>query len=244
MTSRQRRSLDTFTILPQPDETSCGPTCLHAIYAYYQQPHDLNQLIQEVPTLKDGGTLAVWLACHALQTGFRATIYTYNLQIFDPSWFQQGHIDIANRLQLQRKYKRGYTLHQATEAYCQFLSLGGQLKFENLSRELLRHFLRKKVPILTGLSATYLYETPREYGPRNDYDDVRGDPSGHFVVLCGYQQASKEILVADPFRPNPSRSHKYHVFIDQLINAILLGILTYDANLLVIQPGRNAKKGS
>jgi len=24
-----------FEILPQPDDTACGPTCLHALYAYY-----------------------------------------------------------------------------------------------------------------------------------------------------------------------------------------------------------------
>jgi hypothetical protein len=36
---------------------------------------------------------------------------------------------------------------------------------------------------------------------------------------------------------NPvAAGHRYHVRVDRLINAILLGIVTYDANLLVIQP--------
>jgi hypothetical protein len=45
------------------------------------------------------------------------------------------------------------------------------------------------------------------------------------------------VLVADPMYDNPvSKTHRYEVSIDRLINAILLGILTQDANLLVIQP--------
>ncbi len=27
-----------LTMLPQPDETTCGPTCLHAIYRYWGRP--------------------------------------------------------------------------------------------------------------------------------------------------------------------------------------------------------------
>ena len=33
-------------------------------------------------------------------------------------------------------------------------------------------------------------------------------------------------------------THEYSIGFDRLIGAILLGIITHDANLLVIQPGR------
>lgn len=70
-------------------------------------------------------------------------------------------------------------------------------------------------------------------------DDVRGDPSGHFVVLCGYDKDSGTVLVADPLQPNPlSESHIYGIAVERVICAILLGILTYDANLLIIEPNR------
>ena len=73
-------------MLPQPDDTTCGPTCLHAVYRYYDDPVPLPQLIDEVEPLSTGGTLAVSLACHALRRRYRATIYTYNLTLFDPTW--------------------------------------------------------------------------------------------------------------------------------------------------------------
>lgn len=45
------------------------------------------------------------------------------------------------------------------------------------------------------------------------------------------------MIVADPHRENPlSHDNYYKVSSNRLINAIMLGVLTYDANLLVIQP--------
>ena len=52
-------------ILPQPDDNSCGPTCLHALYRYYGDELPLDQVLAEVPMLESGGTLDVLLANHA-----------------------------------------------------------------------------------------------------------------------------------------------------------------------------------
>jgi len=94
--------------------------------------------------------------------------------------------------------------------------------------------------VLTGLSATYLYGCAREH--EDDYDDVRGQPTGHFVVLCGHNHARNEAIVADPLQDNPRfASHRYRVGMDRLIGSILLGIVTYDANLLVITPQRKPR---
>ena len=45
--------------------------------------------------------------------------------------------------------------------------------------------------------------------------------------------------VADPYQPNPAKERYYEVGINRLICSILLGVLTYDANLLVISPQRH-----
>lgn len=226
-----------FSILPQPDETTCGPTCLHAVYRYFDRESDLRQVIREVPSLQGGGTLAVLLACHALEHGFRATIYTYKMQLFDPTWLLPGGPDIRQRLRAQMRVKDDAKLHAASEGYLRFLELGGQLRLEDLTLDLIRRYVKNGLPVITGLSATYLYRTPREYGPQSDYDDVRGEPSGHFVVLCGYDPERRTIAVADPLLPNPVADRQlYEVPIERVLCAILLGVLTYDANLLIIQP--------
>jgi hypothetical protein len=56
-----------FDINAQPDEVTCGPTCLQALYQYYKDTTPLNQVIREVKQLKSGGTLAVMLGNHALK---------------------------------------------------------------------------------------------------------------------------------------------------------------------------------
>lgn len=236
-------SLLEFKILPQPNDSTCGPTCLHAIYHYYGDDVPLEQVIEEHKSLKEGGTLAVFLACHALRRGYQATIYTYNLSMFDPSWFSPEKKDLVERLQAQLKikFKNSPRFQSATHGYLEFLQTGGILKTEVLNAGLIRRYLKNGIPILTGLSATYLYQVPREVveyeGAEGEYDDLRGEPSGHFVVLCGYKKEARLVTAADPLLPNPmAPSHQYDVKIDRVIGAILLGVITHDANLLIIEP--------
>jgi hypothetical protein len=231
-----------FDIRPQPDNTTCGPTCLHAVYRYFDDPIDLSRVIDEVPTLEGGGTLSVYLASHALRRGYRTTIIPYNLQIFDPTWSTVPPGAIAEKLRRQCAIKRGLPgFGQVTEAYLEYLRLGGRLKFEVLTVALIRKYLKRGIPVMTGLSATYLYNSAREYDLDGQvvYDDVRGESVGHFVVLAGYNRETRRALVADPFLPNPmAEGQHYSVDIYRLVCAIMLGILTNDGDLLVIQPKR------
>lgn len=224
-------------ILPQPDETTCGPTCLQAVYRYWGDEDALYDVISRAGRLEHGGTFAVFLACDALRKGYRASIYTYNLNVFDPTWFNTPGVDIAARLRDQREIKMDYRLQHATNGYLEFLALGGRLRLLDLSRYLIRGILRRKMPIITGLSSTYLYRVAREYGPDDVPDDVRGLPSGHFVIIAGYDNERRKVLVVDPYQQNPYAStHEYWLSVDRVVNAVLLGIVTHDANLLIIHP--------
>lgn len=261
-----------FDILPQPDDSTCGPTCLHSVYRFYGDDLPLEQVIEEAPMLEQGGTLAVFLGCHALKRGYRARIYTYNLKVFDPTWFHLHDAtthreldsvaaslaetqnqtatakksDLMDKLAAQAAVKNAPRLQAACRAYSEFLGLGGQIVMRDLSASLIRRYLRRGVPILTGLSSTYLYRNQREFGPHCDPDDVRGYPVGHFVVLCGYNQNRRTVRVADPLLSNPivPEEHFYEVRFSRLVCSILLGVLTYDANLLIIEPQARHRSGS
>ncbi|HVS19016.1 MAG TPA: hypothetical protein VMT18_10485 [Planctomycetota bacterium] len=227
----------TFAIQLQPDGASCGPTCLQAIYRHWGDDLPLSDLIAQIPQLDDGGVLAVQLGCHALRRGYRARIATLNLQLFDPSWFGPQPVDLRAKLVEQSAAKRKRKLHFATEAYLEFLDLGGEVVMRDLTAAWLAEELQAEVPLLTGLSATWLYHSSRETGVQPVDDDVRGVPQGHFVVLFGWDAERRRVLVADPERANPiSREPIYDVDEERLIAAIHLGILTYDANTLRITP--------
>ncbi len=219
----------------QPDDTTCGPTCIQAIYRYYGEEVPLEQIVEETPRLPDGGTLGVSLGRHALSRGYRVTIYTYNLIVFDPTWFRPGAPDMRERLAEQAKAKTGEKLRFACDQYIRFLEAGGILRLEDLTRGLIRDYINRGIPILTGLNATYLYRTPRVHGPRMEDDDVRGEAVGHFVVLCGYDKDARTVLVADPYQANPYAARYYEIGIDRVICAVLLGIISYDSNLLILE---------
>lgn len=234
-----------LTIHTQPDDESCGPTSLHAIYRYYGLDIELEKVVKDVERSLSGGTLAPMLGKHALQNNFSAVIYINNLDVFDPTWlkFDQGEAckeTLIAKLSKQIHCKKNSAITQASQAYIDFLELGGQIRFHTLSVQLLKNYFHKNVPILTGLSATYLYQSARErFTPQGEsiYDDIQGTPCGHFVVLCGYDDKKRLVIVADPHRENPiSQDNYYKVNLNRLINAILLGVLTYDANLLILQP--------
>ncbi len=228
-----------LAIEAQPDTSTCGPTCLHAVYRHFGDVIELSSVIEEIQRLDDGGTLDVFLANHALARGYRATIHSWNLEVFDPTWFDTPGIDLAAKLAAQEQSKRRPKLTTATEGYLEFLAAGGRIRLDDLNRGLLRRLLGRGLPVLTGLSATYLYRSMREWGDNDEDDDIRGEPVGHFVVLSGYERGSRMIMVADPMHPNPRGGQIYAVHIDRVIAAILLGAFTYDANLLVIRPCAN-----
>ncbi|MGQ3891008.1 peptidase-C39 like family protein [Legionella sp. CNM-4043-24] len=231
-----------FRINAQPDDESCGPTCLHSIYSHYGLDITYDQVVAEVERSLSGGTLAPFLGKHALQNGFKVTLYVNNLQLYDPTWFNEdGSSDVnvlREKLKEQMRFKRNRFLAQGTHSVLDFLTLGGSIRFQTLTAELLMHYFELGIPVLTGLSSTYLYNSSRELfkDGKSVLDDIRGNVCGHFVVLCGFDK-NNQIVVADPFRENPvSGNHYYTVTCERLINAILLGITTFDGNLLIIEP--------
>lgn len=232
-------------ILAQPDDVTCGPTCLHAVYRYFGLGLPIERVIDEVEQLETRGTLAVMLARHALEHGFRATIHTLNLTVFDPTWFRDG-VDLVDKLRRQARIKDDPRIRFATRGYLDVLSRGGEVHFAELGPELLLEPLRRGLPVLTGLSATYLYGCAREIERDGAmvYDDVEGVPVGHFVVLHGHEPRDGTIWVADPLHENPGfGTHVYAVPAQRVLAAILLGALTYDANLLILEPAARGETG-
>lgn len=226
----------------QPTDDTCGPTALHGVYRYWKDPIGLDEVIKEVPSLEDGGTVASLLGTHALRRGYRAVLHTCNLRVFDPTWFRSSGASIPSeelreKLRLQAEAKPAAKFGFVTKAYSGFLEAGGEIRFEAPSNRLLTRVLRGGTPILVGLSATYLYQTMRERREDCVDDDIAGYPLGHFVVLHGYDPQRRIVHVADPYEGNPGfDSRGYEVPLSRLVASILLGAITYDGNMLVIEP--------
>jgi hypothetical protein len=229
-----------FSILRQPDDVTCGPTCLHSIYEHFGDGMALEDVVREVPMLRGGGTLGSLLATHALRRGYRVQIYTYNLKVFDPTWATLARPQLVAKLERQLEVKRQPKFRVASRAYMEFLRLGGELQFQDLTAKLIGGYLAAGTPILAGLSATYLYKSMREHGKYPVPDDIRGEPQGHFVVLTSYDPADNTVTVADPYHPESmAYGHTYRINMDHLVCAILLGVVTYDGNLIIITKAKS-----
>ncbi len=64
---------------------------------------------RETQTIDNGGTYAPFLGCHALQRGYTVTLYTWDLMVFDPSWFAPDAPPMIDRLAQQAELKTDQT---------------------------------------------------------------------------------------------------------------------------------------
>jgi hypothetical protein len=231
----------------QPDDVTCGPTALQKVYDFYGMPMEFEDVLQSIERNEDGGTLAVFLGMAALRRGLRARIYTYDLQIFDPTWHALGRDALVAKIRDRFPHLRDPRRKGAAVAYVRFLEMGGDLAFDDLTPSLLKQIIDRGHPILAGLSATYLYGFARERWDADEGgfvdDDVAGEPTGHFIVISGYSKWGRSLTVLDPLRHAGPAGHagtvedgRVVVGADRLINAILLGDATYDAVLLEAWP--------
>lgn len=237
--SRRARELRVQRFL-QPDDVTCGPTCLRKVYAFYGENSELEEIVAALQRNEDGGTMAVYLAISALKRGYNARIFSYDQRIFDPTWVNLSPEQLIGKITARRQYLVDVKRVQAADAYVQFLQMGGELAFKELTHCLLREIIDRGHPVLAGLSATYLYRFARErWEPSTQRlieDDVAGEPSGHFVVITGYDNWGRTLSVLDPAENVPAPGGRVVVEASRLINAILLGDVTYDAVLLEVWP--------
>lgn len=232
----------TFHMMAQPDDESCGLACLYSIYTHYNIDISYDHVVDTVERSLSGGTLAPLLGKHALGMGFNVTLYTNNLILFDPSWFNHEKASndfLSNKLKQQLACKKERFLG-ATHIFLDYLQLGGKVAFKLINVDLLKHYFLRNIPIVAALNSTYLYDTCRDFFDKEGNvrgDDIAGSPCGHFVILHGYDKEKNLVSVADPFAKNTlSETLYYSISFDRLINAIMLGVSTYDGNLLIIEP--------
>jgi hypothetical protein len=223
-----------FRIEAQPDDDTCGATALHAVYRHFGDDMSLERTIREVHHLADGGTLEVLLGIHALRRGYQVKLHSYNLQRVRP---------LVGGPSPGRNAPGSCWPNRASRKARSCRPPAWPIAIPQGRR---RGALRRPLPCPP---ARLLRPGPAgAHGPQRHlplpqqtrvrrvskgesiYDDLRGKPMGHFVVLCGMER--KMVLVADPYQDNPVQPDLYyHVPVGRLINAIMLGIVTYDANI-------------
>ncbi|MBN1900523.1 hypothetical protein JW926_04265 [Candidatus Sumerlaeota bacterium] len=215
----------------QPDDISCGLSCLKMVLDYYDQEQDMQALSEICPPLYDIGLFDSQLGKTAIDLGFDVTIYTYNYRIFHPIWNRLHLSDLIGKLVI--KQACAMTPHQALSArhYIEYLQKGGELLFYPLSKELILAHLDQEIPVIAALDMSFLYDCVAFYDEFSEYRAT------HFVIIHGYDPKRNVFHVCDPWHsiPIPHENGRYAVDADRVINAIFLGQDRNDSSLIVIR---------
>ena len=224
--------------LVQPDDVSCGPTCLAAVLQFHGIETNLTRVRAATPKNADGGTLAPYLARAAMAHGLKVRCHPFAVQVFDPTWWDLPADEVTARLRRRTHGLRPGRLRRVHDAWLAYLEAGGMLSLGELLGGELVAAIDAGHPLICGLSITWLYQEPRERPEDNVDDDIHGSPVGHFVVINGYTDGGATFLITDPW-PQPPFDRDggvYTVSRRRLTQAILLGDATHDAVVVEVLP--------
>jgi hypothetical protein len=175
---------------------TCGPSSLQQVMAYYGKKMKLGDIIKDIPMFMDGTYLA-YLAKYAMEAGFKPLIITYNVDIFDPTWFRLSRKSLIKKLRSRSRIRKlDINIRRGCKSYVDYLESGGKLSFNFTTTEIIKKYLKKKRPIIVRLSSTILHDRKRLDLNKDKRDDISGSPGFHFVVVSGYKNG--KFLIVDP----------------------------------------------
>jgi hypothetical protein len=222
----------------------CGPYALTQIFNYYRYQITPEEVISQNARYFKNGSLDGYLGALAIEKGFQAILMPFNINIYDPSWKDLPSSLLSRKLQKLKKTKDQYW-QESINSHLFFLNHGGQIKFPELTPDLIYQYLKKKIPLLTSLCITALYQEPKtiaQIDPRTrklklKHDEFTGNLIGHFCVVHGVDLKKQEIYISDPWHLIPqhfSKTRNYKVSFSRFLTSLLYGTYTRDASLIAI----------
>lgn len=225
-----------LNILPQINHQLSGAETLRGIYAYYGEDISMDDLVVSTTRFSNRRLRPLALAIDALERGYAVTVHCCDTRIFDLSWMGLVSSELKEKLEYHKSKADSVHLTQTFDAYIQILEKGGTIDLSEINRAVIRKAVELKAPIIAAVSATHLFHSKREYLDSKDrpvLDDAKGKTAGHLVAVTAW--VGKEITLHDPYLANPiTGKAKYKVYISRLMRSILLGVLSYDAQMVVI----------
>ncbi len=205
----------------------CGPTCLAEVMEFYtKEKFDIKDLVKESKSPYKNMDWFFLFGMSALKRGFKVKIITVSTEILDPSWISLNPKKLVRKMKKRIKYLEGrkrkdrylieWNLEPLKKAV-KFIEAGGELIFSLITIDLLKYFVKKKMPIIVPVNENIFYGIKRTKD--DEYDDIRGYPSGHIVVISGY--AKKDFIITDSERLSEKEKGKTKRKTDLMLNSIL-----------------------
>ncbi|MCD6590922.1 MAG: hypothetical protein J7K72_03030 [Candidatus Aenigmarchaeota archaeon] len=218
----------------------CAPTCLAEVMEYFtRKKYDIKELIEETKTIYKGMDWIFLLGLSALKRGFKTKVITSSTEIFDPSWINLNNKKLLNKIErrikflssIKRKdkYITEWNLYPLKTAKL-FIENGGELVFSIITKELIKHFLKNRIPVIAPVNENIFFGIKRTTED-DEYSDIRGFTHGHYIVISGFSR--DEFIITDSDRV----SDYLKGVLKRKMDHVICSILTLLPVILVIYKG-------
>lgn len=223
------KKLDIPRYMQPKDE--CEPTCLKMVMEFLDRSRkfDLKEIINDTQSKLKYIDWDYKIGTAALKRGFNAKIITFSNDLFDPTWTKLSKKKIIEKLKKRLKFVLNYNKKDINEGYIwwwyesslkaaiEFLEIGGEIELKPISKELIKNYIKKNIPVITPLNGSIFYNRKRVY--RGRYDDIRGEYFGHCVVTTGFR--NDNFIITNPGSLSNKTKGIVEIDSDVLISAII-----------------------
>lgn len=212
-------------------EYECEPTCLKMVMEFLDKKikFDLKEIIRDTQSELKYKDWDYKIGIAALKRGFNAKIITFSNDLFDPTWAKLSKKKIIEKLKKRLKFVLKYNKRDINEGYIwwwyesslktviEFLEKSGEVELKPISKELIKGYIKKNIPVIAPLNGSIIYNRKRVY--HDKYDDIRGEYFGHCVVISGFR--NNKFILTDSEKLSNRTKGIMEISSDVLMNAIL-----------------------
>lgn len=205
------------------------------IYSYFGIKVPLEKLLDDLKIDKYTGTFTAQLGLHAKNSGLQTLILCSNPYYVSPAWSKLDNQTIYKKIggwlafELQGKNKiRKNKFKKGTRFILAYIKNGGKIKIIDLTTRLIDGYLDQGYLMTGAIEESWLWEK-RKIPKTAEFDDIKGIPQGHFVVLYGHD--AENYFVSDPYPTGlEGKNGLYKVKKDKF----LVSCLFWEATLLAV----------
>lgn len=172
------------------------------------------------------GTWTSYLGIYAIKQGFDVLLYYCNVRYIDPSWFNLPRRKLMKKLKTALKKEKNKRKKDGLISLLDYIKEKGKIIFQIPSKNLIINYLKTKCPVIVCVTNTILHNKKR-FDFKKQKTSEYGEPSGHFIVISGYENGN--FIISDP-------SAKYGGICRVSEDKLLFSWLFWGGDALIIKP--------
>jgi len=208
---------------------NCGPVCLLNVYNHFKIKTSLEKIMTELNVTEENPTHLPQLARHLANNKLKTLFISSNPHTVSPNWKGKNKDAIIPMLKEWILLNYNHEWQRAALFLLFYLQEGGEILITDMTTEIIDKYLALGYIIVTCLEQSWLWDKRKILG-KQEYDDVKGNARGHFVIIYG--EENNKYLVSDPF---PTRLKEREGIYSVSKDTMLVSTLTWGAQILAIK---------